>query len=84
MPTGAVVKKEEFEKIQDTNTKLNIVFDTTLETQRIVTEHMEDVKAITKSYESRFAKITTWKKLDTALAVMAGAVAGFFAGLFKV
>jgi len=66
---GGFLSKERFDAMESTDLKLGVLFDT-------VVKLCEKTDALTR-------KVEKWTKIYTALAVIAGAVAGFFGGMFK-
>jgi len=79
MPNG-IISKEEFERGKDVNQKLNILFNT-------VTQHYTETVTIYQGIKSDMEilskSVNRWKKVHTGLAAGAGAVAGFFGGMFR-
>jgi len=75
-----LISKDQFEKSQDINLKLNILFETEV-------VHHKEMNGRMGTLEERVVELSksvnTWKKVHTVTAAAAGAVAGFFGGLLK-
>ena len=75
MPNG-IVTKERFEGMESTDLKLGILFDTMIKTHEKTDTLCIKIDKLNQGFNK-------WRKIHTALAVAAGATAGFFGGMFN-
>ena len=86
MPNG-IVNRADFDKIEDHNVKLGIVFETIIDTQGILKQNIEETNRRFEAGNKRFRKME--KKalvshvVDKGISVTSGFVGGFLAILTK-
>jgi len=75
------IKKEEFEKIDDTNLKLNILFESVIESSEFLKEQIEATRMRFETGDKRVKRLENRKNLNTA-ASFGGGVAGGIIAIF--
>jgi len=86
MPNG-IISEEQFKGMKDTNLKLDILFGTSIKTQKTLEDNIKKTNERFEAEEKRFNKIEK-KALsaqikDKGFSGMMGVLGGFLAGWFK-
>jgi len=85
--SNGVVTRERFDGMKDIDDKLGVLFDTGMQTQKILKEHMQKTEARfmagTKRMEKIEKKALKNRLADKGFSGMAGIIGGFLASWFK-
>ena len=73
------ISEENFEKIPDSDTKLNILFSAIRDCTNIIAEHIKVTEGRFEMGKERFRKLENRKKVDKMISFCGGVVGGIIA-----